>query len=229
MDKIFLVEDDVNFGSVLSAYLDVNDFKVTWIKDGKHAIQAFRESCYDICILDVMLPNIDGFSIAKNIRTINKDIPFIFLTAKSLKEDVMKGFNLGADDYITKPFDSEILILKLNAILCRNKNRNFEEEVITQFQIDDFLFDYNSRIITKGSEKQKISPKEAELLKLLVENKNQVLEREKALFKIWGDDNYFNARSMDVFITKLRKYFKSNTNIQIENIHGKGFKFLINN
>jgi len=225
MNKIFLVEDDINFGSVLCAYLDVNEFNVTWIKDGKLAIQAFKEGDFDICILDVMLPNIDGFSIAKSIRIINSEIPFIFLTAKALKEDILKGFKLGADDYITKPFDSEILILKINAILQRNKNKPNINTLLPVFKIAEFEFDFNSRLITDEKQKFKLSPKEADLLKLLFESKDKVLDRETALLKIWGDDNYFNGRSMDVFITKLRKYFKSNPNIKIENIHGKGFKF----
>lgn len=223
--KIFLLEDDESFGTVLKAYLEMNDYIVRWETDGKHAIQAFREDKFDLCILDVMLPNIDGFTIARDIKIINKNVPLIFLTAKTLKEDVLQGFKLGADDYITKPFDSEVLLYKLKAILSRNNKLDEIDENI-EFSIGKYNFNYKTRTIYFENEEQKISPKEADLLKLLCLHSDDVLPREKALKTIWGDDNYFTTRSMDVFITKLRKYLKDDTSIQILNIHGTGFRLI---
>ncbi len=219
---IFLVEDDLSFGSVLKSYLELNDYQVTWIDDGKNAMERFRNGKYHICILDVMLPNIDGFSIGTEIRKINKDIPMIFLTAKALKEDILKGYNLGADDYITKPFDTEVLLCKIQAVIKRQSVQPVNEEVI--FTIGSYIFDSRLRHISREGVKQKLSPKESDLLKLLCQNQNELLPRETALRKIWGDDGYFTARSMDVFITKLRKYLAADSNIEIQNIHGSGFR-----
>jgi DNA-binding response OmpR family regulator len=224
--QILLVEDDHNFGSVLKAYLEMNGFLVNWVEDGKFAVKEFNSRQYDICVLDVMLPNIDGFSIAKNIRELNQNVPFIFVTAKTLKEDILKGYSMGADDYITKPFDSEVLICKINAILSRSGNKlaNSVEE-----EIKIGKYDYNPilrEIKIKGFS-QKLSPKESELLKLLNDHRNDILPRELALRSIWGEDNYFTTRSMDVYITKLRKYLKSDPGIEIINIHGNGFRLLI--
>jgi two-component system, OmpR family, response regulator len=224
MEKIFLVEDDNNFGSVLKAYLEVNDFYVVWVNDGKNAIKEFRAEQFDICILDVMLPNIDGFTLAKEIKLINATIPLIFLTAKSLKADMVQGFKLGADDYITKPFDSEVLLYKIKAILNRNHLSNQKSDSVKEFKIGCYLFNYELRTICYQDTIHKLSPKEAELLKMLCEKKNSVLSREEALLAIWGDDTYFTTRSMDVFITKLRKYLKEDPNLEIENIHGSGFR-----
>ena len=218
---IFLVEDDLSFGSVMKSYLEINDYQVTWVDDGKHALDRFRNGKYHICILDVMLPNIDGFTIGKEIRTIDKDIPMVFLTAKALKEDILKGYNVGADDYITKPFDTEVLLCKISAIIKRQTTNPAIEEVI--FTIGSYRFDSKLRQIQHGDSIQKLSPKESDLLKLLCQNKNELLSRETALRKIWGDDGYFTARSMDVFITKLRKYLADDPNIEIKNIHGSGF------
>lgn len=218
---IFLVEDDLSFGAVLKSYLEINDYSVTWVDDGKNALERFRNGEYQICILDVMLPNVDGFTIATEIRKLNKDIPLVFLTAKTLKEDILKGYNAGADDYITKPFDTEVLLCKIQAII---KRQSVETQVdSTIFTIGSYEFDARLRTIVRAEEKQKLSPKEADLLKLLCQNKNELLSRETALRKIWGDDGYFTARSMDVFITKLRKYLKDDPNIEIRNIHGSGF------
>lgn len=219
--NIFLVEDDLSFGAVLKSYLEINDYDVTWVDDGKLALDKFRSNSFDLCILDVMLPNIDGFTIAAEIRKLTTDIPLIFLTAKTLKEDILKGYNVGADDYITKPFDTEVLLCKIQAIIKRQANSLENDE--TEFTISSYQFDYKLRIISRGEHKQKLSPKEAELLKLLCQNKNQLLSRELALQKIWGEDGYFTARSMDVFITKLRKYLKDDPNTEIKNIHGSGF------
>ena len=218
---IFLLEDDLSFGSVLKSYLELNDFKVTWIDDGKYAIDKFRNSEFQICILDVMLPNVDGFTVGTEIRKINKEIPMVFLTAKALKEDILKGYNIGADDYITKPFDTEVLLCKVQAIIKRQSTEPVVEEVI--FTIGSYQFDSKLRTIIRDQTKQKLSPKEADLLKLLCLNKNELLPRETALRKIWGDDGYFTARSMDVFITKLRKYLADDPTVEIKNIHGSGF------
>lgn len=219
--NIFLVEDDLSFGAVLKSYLEIYDYKVTWVDDGKYAIEKFRKGNFKICILDVMLPNVDGFTIGTEIRKIDKEIPMVFLTAKTLKEDILRGYNLGADDYITKPFDTEVLLCKIQAIIKRQSTQPVYEEV--SFNIGSYVFDSKLRTISREDKKQKLSPKESDLLKLLCQNKNELLPRDRALRKIWGEDGYFTARSMDVFITKLRKYLKDDPYIEIKNIHGSGF------
>lgn len=219
--RIFLVEDDLSFGAVLKSYLEINDFEVQWIDDGLQAIDQFKSSGFDICILDVMLPNVDGFTIGTEIRKINSGIPILFLTAKNLREDVLKGYRIGADDYITKPFDTEVLIFKLKAILKRQTGAPSKESEF--YQIGTYIFDYKLRTIERSNSKQKLSPKEAELLKMLCDNQNELLPRETALKKIWGDDGYFTARSMDVYLTKLRKLFAEDPSVEIRNIHGSGF------
>ena len=218
---IFLVEDDLSFGAVLKSYLELNDFKVTWVDDGKYAMDKFRNGEFQICILDVMLPSIDGFTIGAEIRKINKEIPMVFLTAKALKEDILKGYNVGADDYITKPFDTEVLLCKIQAIIKRQSTQPLSNDTV--FNVGSYVFDSKLRTIVREGVQQKLSPKESDLLKLLCLNKNELLPRETALRKIWGDDGYFTARSMDVFITKLRKYLANDPNIEIKNIHGSGF------
>jgi DNA-binding response OmpR family regulator len=219
--RIFLVEDDLSFGAVLKSYLEINDFEVQWIDDGLLALDQFKSSVFDICILDVMLPNIDGFTIGTEIRKINSGIPILFLTAKNLREDVLKGYRVGADDYITKPFDTEVLIFKLKAILKRQAGIQPKDSDF--YQIGTYIFDYKLRTIERSNSKQKLSPKEAELLKMLCDNQNELRPRETALKKIWGDDGYFTARSMDVYLTKLRKLFAEDTSVEIRNIHGSGF------
>jgi len=221
---VFMVEDDHNFGAVLKSYLEINDYVVTLVDDGKYAVREFRYEDFDICILDVMLPNVDGFQIAREIRLINKNIPLIFLTAKTLKHDILQGYRLGADDYITKPFDSEVLLCKMQAILKRNEIQENHKEDADEFTIGRYSFNYPHRVILLDGSEQKLSPREAELLMMLCLKSGEVLPREVALKKIWGDDNYFTTRSMDVFITKLRKYLKDDTSIEIVNIHGSGFK-----
>ncbi|MBL7972341.1 MAG: response regulator transcription factor [Prolixibacteraceae bacterium] len=225
--SIFLVEDDLSFGAVLKSYLEINDFEVNWVDDGQHALTQFKRNSFDICILDVMLPNVDGFTIGTEIRKINTNIPILFLTAKNLREDVLKGYRIGADDYITKPFDTEVLIFKIKAILKRQSG--IQPQDVGFYQIGDYLFDYKLRIIGRDGAKQKLSPKEAELLKMLCDNLNELLPRETALKKIWGDDGYFTARSMDVYLTKLRKIFADDPSVEIRNIHGSGFLLEIKN
>ncbi len=224
--SIFLVEDDLNFGAVLKSYLEINDFQVTWVDNGKYAIDRFRAGKFNLCLLDVMLPNVDGFSIGSDIKKISPEVPVIFLTAKSLKQDILKGYNIGADDYITKPFDTEVLLCKIHAVIKRQgSDFNHDPE---SFEIGSYHFDVKLRQISRQGIVQKLSPKESDLLKILCLNKNQLLLRETALKTIWGDDGYFTARSMDVFITKLRKYLTDDPAIEIKNIHGSGFILEIN-
>lgn len=222
--RIFLVEDDLSFGSVLKSYLEINDFSVEWVDDGKYAVDHFRKGMFDICILDVMLPHVDGFTIANEIRQINNLVPIIFLTAKKMKEDVLKGYNVGGDDYITKPFDTDILLAKLRAILAR---RDFQNGTRDIYEIGRFIFNSKLRTLTIGDDEKKLSPKEAQLLELLVVNPNTLISREMALKKIWGNDDYFTARSMDVYITKLRKFLSADPRLNIKNIHGAGFQLIV--
>jgi len=224
ISKILLVEDDLSFGSVLKSYLEINDFTVTWINDGKDAMDAFRSDNYHLCILDVMLPNIDGFTIASEIRAINKSVPLIFLTAKKLKDDVLKGYGLGADDYITKPFDTDILLAKIKAIVGR---RGGAKKAVEEMTIGRYTFNIKLRLLKSGDDELKLSPKEAQLLQILADSPNTLVSRETALKSIWGSDDYFTARSMDVYITKLRKYLSGDPTISIKNIHGAGFQMII--
>jgi two-component system OmpR family response regulator len=223
--KIFLVEDDLSFGSVLKSYLEINDFSVDWIDDGKYAVDHFRKGIFDICILDVMLPHVDGFTIANEIRQINNQIPIIFLTAKKLKEDVLMGYGAGGDDYISKPFDTDILLAKIKAIVARRDLQSATRDII---EIGKFVFNSKLRTLSSGDEQKKLSPKEAQLLELLSTNPNTLISREMALKKIWGNDDYFTARSMDVYITKLRKILSDDPRLNIKNIHGAGFQLVIN-
>jgi len=225
--KILLAEDDPNLGSLLQEYLKAKDFETVLCTDGDRAFKTFSKEQFDFVILDVMMPIKDGFTVAKEIRTINKKIPIIFLTAKTMKEDTLKGFNLGADDYITKPFSMEELLLRINAILRRTERLQAEESDERLFELGQFKFDYDRQILKGAGEETKLTTKENELLYLLCINKNGVLERNYALNAIWGDDNYFNGRSMDVYIAKLRKHLKPDPKIEIINIHGKGFKLLV--
>jgi len=222
--KIFLVEDDLSFGSVLKSYLEINEFSVEWVDDGKYAVDHFRKGMFDICILDVMLPHVDGFTIAREIRQINNLVPIIFLTAKKLKEDVLTGYDAGGDDYITKPFDTEILLAKIRAILAR---RDYQSGTKDIYEVGKFVFNARLRTLTAGDDEKKLSPKEAQLLELLALNPNELISREVALKKIWGNDDYFTARSMDVYITKLRKFLSEDPRLNIKNIHGAGFQLII--
>ncbi|TZF85726.1 response regulator transcription factor (plasmid) [Pedobacter sp. BS3] len=231
MKKILLVEDDPNLGMLLQDYLQLKGkYHVVLCKDGEEGLKAFTAEPFDLCILDVMMPKKDGFALAKDIRKINADIPIIFATAKGMMEDKTQAFTLGGDDYITKPFRIEELLLRINALLKRvaNQGKNSsEEQLATHFQIGDYEFDYTSQLISRHGWQQKMSTKEAELLRLLCLKKNEVLTREEALLSIWHDDNYFNGRSMDVFLSKLRKYLKEDDKVEIVNVHGRGYKLLV--
>jgi len=228
--KILLVEDDPNFGSILKDYLMMNDFDVTLAKNGMEGFEKFKKDTFDLCILDVMMPYKDGFTLAREIRDKNKEIPIIFLTAKTMKEDVLKGYKVGADDYLNKPFDSEVLLMKIKAIMQRKSSEVKAENTKFEFQIGKFNLNSKLRFLTfEDDEPIKLSPKENELLKMLALYENDLMPREVALTKIWRDDNYFTSRSMDVYIAKLRKYLKSDENVEILNIHGEGFRLVIKN
>lgn len=228
--KILLVEDDPNLGMLLEDYLSLKGkFDVTLCVDGEEGLIAFTANDYDICILDVMMPKKDGFTLAKDIRKTNPNVPIIFATAKGMMEDKTEAYSLGGDDYITKPFRIEELLLRINALLKRVSTKNQTPEIKpTKFDIGNYHFDYQTQIIYLGEQTQKVSTKEAELLHLLCLKMNAVLTREEALLQIWHDDNYFNGRSMDVFLSKLRKYLKEDPKVEIINVHGRGYKLLVN-
>jgi DNA-binding response OmpR family regulator len=223
--KILLVEDDANLGSITSQYLMAKGFKCHWEENGELGYQSFVKNEYDLVILDVMMPVKDGFSTAKDIRGIDKNIPIIFLTAKSMKEDTLKGFEIGADDYITKPFNMDELVARINAILKRVTNDS--ASYFDDLEIGKLTFNPKMQILSMGDFSVTLTTKESDLLTLLYKNKNNILDRNHALKAIWGDDNYFNGRSMDVYIAKLRKYLKQDDQIQILNVHGRGFKLLL--
>ncbi len=222
--KILLCEDDENLGMLLREFLQAKGFSADLYPDGEKGYKAFLKGKYDLCVLDVMMPKKDGFSLATDIRNVNAEIPIIFLTAKALKEDVLQGFKIGADDYITKPFSMEELVFRIGAILRRVKGK--KEKEITMYKIGKFTFDTQKQVLIADGQVQKLTTKESELLSLLCSHVNEILERNVALKAIWIDDNYFNARSMDVYITKLRKHLKADPSIEIINIHGKGYKLI---
>ncbi len=223
--RILLCEDDANLGMVLKNYLELNDYDVTLERDGRLGLAAFQREKFDICLLDVMMPNMDGFTLGEEIRDVDPDMPLFFLSAKTMKEDIIQGYKLGADDYITKPFDSEVLLHKIKAILKRNEEQNTVNENL-EFDLGIYHFNPKLRQLIANDKTQVLSPKENDLLKMLAEHKNDLLPRERALKKIWGSDTYFNGRSMDVYIAKLRKYLKEDSNIEIVNIHGNGFRLV---
>lgn len=225
--KILLVEDDMNFGNVMKNFLELNSYQVELVRDGQAGLQAFTKGGYDLIVLDVMMPKVDGFTLAKQIRELDKKTPIFFLTAKGMKEDMLTGYRSGGDDYLTKPFDTEVLLHKIQTVLRRSMGSS-ELEDKTDFEIGMYKFDYKLRKITDGEETVQISPKEADLLRLLCLHENDLLPRQKALKLIWGDDNYFNGRSMDVFITRIRKYLKKDPQIEIVSLHGKGVRLLVN-
>jgi len=226
-NRVLVVEDDKNLGKVLTDYLTSKNYLVQLAEDGEIGFDFFTNNDYDIIILDVMMPKKDGFSLAKDIRKMNKDIPIIFLTAKSHKENIIKAFNLGADDYLTKPFSIEELLLRMDAVLKRTVKID-KIELDDNFIIGSYTFHHNQNLLISGSgTKYKLTTKENDLLKLFCENINSKVDRSLALMKIWGDDSYYNARSMDVYIAKLRKYLKEDKKIDLKTIHGFGFKLLI--
>jgi DNA-binding response OmpR family regulator len=222
--KILLCEDDENLGMLLREYLQTRGYDADLQPDGEAGYKAFTRGKYDLCVFDVMMPKKDGFALAADIRNINGDVPIIFLTAKSMKEDILQGFKLGADDYLSKPFSMEELLSRIESILRRVRGKKVKDVVV--FNIGAFVFDAQKQILTFDGETKKLTTKESELLRLLASNANNILERNYALKSIWEDDNYFNARSMDVYITKLRKLLKEDPNVAIINIHGKGYKLI---
>jgi DNA-binding response OmpR family regulator len=222
--RVLLVEDDVNLGNLLREYLNAKGYDTHLEQDGEKGYKTFRREHFNLCILDVMLPVKDGFTLATEIRIINPEIPIIFLTAKSMKKDVVDGFHAGADDYITKPFSMEELLLRIEAVM-RRTTRSSQQDVFT---LGRYLFDANKQILTDQEKTVNLTTKESELLKMLCQHSNQILDRNFALKSIWKDDNYFNARSMDVYITKIRKHLADEPDIQIINVHGKGYKLIRN-
>ncbi|WP_108821960.1 response regulator transcription factor [Dysgonomonas sp. Marseille-P4361] len=223
--KLFLCEDDENLGMLLREYLQAKGYDTDLYTDGEVGYKGFVKEKYDLCILDVMMPKKDGITLVKEIRAINTEIPIIFLTAKNMKDDILEGFKAGADDYITKPFSMEELVLRIEAIFRRVKGKRAKDQQVYQFS--NMSFDTQKQILTIDGNSTKLTTKEAELLALLCAHANDILERNHALKQIWVDDNYFNARSMDVYITKLRKLLKPDPNIEIINIHGKGYKLIV--
>ncbi len=222
--RIFMCEDDENLGMLLREYLQAKGYDVDLFPDGEAGSKAFPKGQYDACILDVMMPKKDGFTLAQEIRAINAEIPVVFLTAKTMKEDILEGFKIGADDYLTKPFSMEELLLRLEAILRRVNGKKTKD--VAYYKIGKFSFDTQKQTLSLGDMSSKLTTKESELLGLLCSHANEILERNYALKTIWGNDNYFNARSMDVYITKLRKLLKDDSEIEIINIHGKGYKLI---
>tara|TARA_B110000027_G_C16035560_1_gene262914 strand:+ start:107 stop:814 length:708 start_codon:yes stop_codon:yes gene_type:complete len=227
--NILLVEDDLNFGAVLNDFLNLHSYNVVLAKNGIEGFEKFKKHQFGLCILDVMLPFKDGFTLAKEIREIDKDVPLFFLTAKTLKDDVLRGYKIGADDFLTKPFDSDILLLKIKSIFKRKKLNSKVENLKFEFQFAGFNFNSKLRTLQFESEEPivKLSPKENQLLKMLLNHLNDLMPRELALVKIWNDDNYFTSRSMDVYIAKIRKYLSKDQRVEIENIHGEGFRMIV--
>lgn len=219
--KILLVEDEENFGALLQNYLKLSKYEVDWAKDGALGYSQFSNNQYDLCIFDVMMPNIDGFSLLDKIKKKKDNTPVIFLTAKTMKEDIMKGYQLGAVDYLTKPFDIEVLLLKIKAIFELGGQTQLETE--SHYKVGTYRYEVKTRVLSHPEEDRKLSPKEGALFTLLCQHMNDVMPREKALQQIWKEDNYFTTRSMDVYITKLRKYLKHDGNVQIENVHSSGY------
>ncbi|MDY0104204.1 MAG: response regulator transcription factor [Lentimicrobium sp.] len=222
--RILLAEDDRNLGNILKSYLEAKGYAPRLCVNGQEAYDLFVKEQFDFCIVDVMMPVKDGFTLAREIRQVDRSIPILFLTAKSLEEDKLKGFQAGADDYLTKPFSMEELLLRISAILRRSGHTAKGGK---EFTIGSFTLDYNRQILTRNGEEQRLTSKENELLRLLSENLNEVLDRSYALNKIWQDDSYFNARSMDVYIAKLRKYLKDDESVELINVHGVGFKLIV--
>jgi two-component system OmpR family response regulator len=226
--RILLCEDDPNLGRLLSDYLTAKGYATTWAKDGVEGLKEFHRQSFDFALLDVMMPRKDGLEVAEEIRRESRHLPILFLTARSAKEDTLEGFRVGADDYMTKPFNMEELLMRIQAILRRSASLPEEGEQVTTFEIGTYTFDYNTQTLRRGAEENRLTTKENELLFLLCKHRNGLLERAHALKAIWGEPNYFNGRSMDVYIAKLRRHLKDDPSIEILNVHGKGFKLLAN-
>ena len=226
MKKILLAEDDADFASVLKHYLELYQFEITWAENGEEALLLFQSKVFDICVFDVMMPKMDGFTLAEKIIKINPDVPFIFLTARKLKEDKIIGLKLGADDYIVKPFEADELVLRLNNILKRSKQNHYPREV-DELQIGIYVFDTKRLCLKNGESIQQLTEKEASLIHFFYTYKNQMIKRELILKTIWGSDDFFSGRSMDVYISKIRKYFKDDSRISIESVRNIGLEFKI--
>ena len=223
-DRLLLVEDDKSLGYILKEYLELNDFQVNWARDGEEGLSIFKENDFDLCILDIMMPKKDGFALAREMQEMDRQTPFIFLTAKTLKVDKLKAFNMGADDYIVKPVDEELLIARIRAIIRRyatSSSTSTSEDTV--YTIGSYTFNYETRSISRNGDSRTLTEREADLLLLLCKQKSSILKRDEALRKIWGESDYFNRRIMDVYISKLRKYLSEDPSIKIENVHGKGF------
>lgn len=228
MKHLLLVEDDPNLGTVMKEYLGLKGYKVTLARDGLEGLEEWKTGNHDIAILDVMMPRMDGFTLGREIRKMDQNTPIIFLTAKTMIEDKVEAFGLGGDDYLCKPFSMEELLLRIKALFKRSTSQpQSDTPALTRFDIGDFSFDAPTRKLSRGAETKRLTSREGELLGLLCKKMNDVLSREEALKEIWGDDSYFNARSMDVFITRLRKYLKPDPKVSIMNVHGKGYKLLV--
>lgn len=225
--SILLVEDDQNLGFVVQDALKRKGYNVHLCRDGKEGLRQFNEHPYDLCVLDVMLPHKDGFSLAEDIRTVNAEVPIVFLTAKTQTEDRIAGFKAGGDDYMTKPFSQEELVLRIEAILRRTHGRTEDPRTRDKFELGEYTFDHRNLQLSHPSEERKLTKKEAEVLRLLCMHTDQVLARELVLNMVWGDDTYFLGRSLDVFISRLRKYLKHDPEVQIVNVHGVGFKLQV--
>jgi len=226
-DRVLLLEDDANLGLVVQEHLQMHGFEVSLCVNGEEGIEVFSKGRYDLCLIDIMMPRKDGFEFAREIRRRDQHTPFIFLTAKSLKEDRIKGFKIGCDDYVTKPFSIEELLLRVQAVLRRSRGEPPGQSNQIEFEIGQFHFDSNRRLLSRQNREYKLTPRESDLLRLLVLKKNRILERQEALHRIWGDDSYFSGRSMDVFISRLRKYLKEDSRVEIVAVHGKGFRLVV--
>ena len=224
--RILLLEDDSSLGMVLSEHLQMNGFEVTLCTDGKLGLDAFHKTEFDLCLVDIMMPRLDGFEFAEAVRRANSDVPLIFLTAKSMREDKIKGFRIGCDDYVTKPFSIEELMLRIEAVM-RRVNSGKEDQAETMFNIGKYEFDSVRQILKLSEDERKLTSKESDLLKLLCQNVNKTVMRDLALKRIWNDDSYFTGRSMDVFVSRLRKYLKDDPTVEILGIHGKGFRLVV--
>lgn len=227
MKHILLAEDDIDFGNILKQYLEISGYTITWAKDGKEALESFKNGSYNICVFDVMMPKMDGFTLAEKVIDINPETPFIFLTARKLKEDKIKGLKLGADDYIVKPFEADELVLRLSNILKRTEKASSELQQSEIIQIGNYSLDTKRLELTCNDYKKQLTQKEGELILFLFNHKNQLLKREDILKSVWENDDFFSGRSMDVFISRLRKYFKLDPSIKIESIRNVGLEFKV--